>query len=115
MARVKRGKIKTKKREKILKLTKGFRSPYSTKKKFAKEALLHAFKYAYIGRKQKKRNFRRLWQVRINAYLRNKGLKYSEFMNLLKTKNVALNRKVLSELAANYPEVFDKIIDFVKA
>ena len=110
MARIKRGKIKTKKRRKILKLTKGFRQPYSTKKKFAKEALLHAYKYAYINRKQKKRNFRKLWQVRINAALRGKGLKYSQFLHLLKEKNIGLNRKALSELAQNYPVVFEKII-----
>jgi large subunit ribosomal protein L20 len=115
MARVKRGKIKTKKRTKILKLTKGFRAPYSTKKKLAKEAILHKFKYAYIGRKQKKRNFHRLWQVRLNTYLRNRGLKYSEFIHSLKEKNVELNRKVLSELASSYPSVLDKIIDYVKA
>lgn len=115
MARVKRGVIKAKKRRKILKLVKGFRRPYGTKKKFAKEALLHAFKYAYIGRKQKKRNFRRLWQVRINAYLRSKGLKYSTFIHNLKEKNVQINRKVLSELAQRYPLVFDKILEEVKS
>ncbi len=113
MARVKRGVIKAKKRRKILKLTKGFRGHYRSKKKFAKEALLHAFKYAYIGRKQKKRNFRRLWQVRINAYLRNKGYKYSEFIHKLKEKNINLNRKVLSELAQKNPSVFDKVLESV--
>jgi len=114
MARVKRGVIKNKKRKKILKLAKGFRAPYSTKKKFAKEALLHAFKYAYIGRKQKKRNFRRLWQVRINAGVRPYGLNYSKFIHLLKQKNVNLNRKVLSEIAQNYPQIWEKIIEYVK-
>jgi len=114
MSRVKRGKIKAKKRRKILKLTEGFRTPYSTKKKFAKEAILHKFKYAYIGRKQKKRNFRRLWQVRLNAYLRNRRLKYSEFIHSLKEKNIELNRKVLGELALNYPNVLDKIIDYAR-
>jgi large subunit ribosomal protein L20 len=110
MARVKRGKIKIKKRRKILKLVKGFRRPYSTKKKFAKEAILHAYKYAYIGRKQKKRNFRKLWQVRINSVLREKGSKYSNFIHLMKEKNINLNRKVLAELAQNYPVVFEKIV-----
>jgi large subunit ribosomal protein L20 len=113
MARVKRGKIKLKRREKILRLVKGFRKPYSTKKKFAKEAILHAYKYAYIGRKQKKRNFRRLWQVRINAALKEKGLKYNNFLHLMKEKNINLNRKVLSELAQNYPLIFEKIISEV--
>jgi large subunit ribosomal protein L20 len=113
MARVKRGKIKLKRREKILRLVKGFRKPYSTKKKFAKEAILHAYKYAYIGRKQKKRNFRRLWQVRINSVLREKGLKYSKFIHLMKEKNIDLNRKVLAELAQNYPVIFEKIVSEV--
>jgi len=113
MARVKRGKIKIKKRRKILKLVKGFRRPYSTKKKFAKEAILHAYKYAYIGRKQKKRNFRKLWQTRINAALKEKGLKYSHFLHLMKEKNINLNRKVLAELAQNYPVIFEKIVSEV--
>lgn len=115
MARVKRGKIKAKKRRKILRLVKGFRAPYGTKKKFAKEAILHAFKYAYIGRKQKKRNFRRLWQVRINAALRPLGLKYSTFIHSLKEKNINLNRKTLSELALNYPNIFEKLVNQVKS
>lgn len=114
MVRIKRGKIKLKKRRKILKLAKGFRAPYSTKEKFAKEALLHAFKYAYIGRKEKKRNFRRLWQVRLNAALRPLGLKYSSFIHSLKEKNINLNRKVLSELSLQYPSVFEKIVSYLK-
>jgi large subunit ribosomal protein L20 len=113
MARVKRGKIKVKKRREIFRLVKGFRRPYSTKKKFAKEAILHAYKYAYIGRKQKKRNLRKLWQIRINSALRAKGLKYSDFIRLIKKKNIDLNRKVLSELAQNYPAVFEKIVSEV--
>lgn len=114
MARVKRGKIKLKKRRKILKLTKGFRAPYSAKEKFAKEALLHAFKYAYFGRKEKKRNFRRLWQVRLNAALRPLGFKYSSFVHTLKEKNINLNRKVLSELALQHPSLFEKVINYLK-
>jgi len=113
MTRVKRGKIKIKRKRKILRLVKGFRRPYSTKKKFAKEAILHADKYAYIGRKQKKRNFRRLWQTRINSALKEKGLKYSHFIHLMKEKNINLNRKVLSELAQNYPVIFEKIVSEV--
>jgi large subunit ribosomal protein L20 len=113
MTRVKRGKIKTKKRRKILRLVKGFRRPYSTKKRFAKEAILHAYKYAYLGRKQKKRNFRRLWQVRIKAVLNAKGLKYNDFIHSMKEKNVELNRKVLAELAQNYPAIFEKVVSEV--
>jgi large subunit ribosomal protein L20 len=114
MARVKRGTIKAKKRKKILKLTKGFRRPFGNKKKFAKEALLHAFKYSYIGRKQKKRTMRRLWQVRLNAYLRSKNLKYSQFINQLKSNNIDLNRKVLAELVQRYPQVSDRILNLFK-
>lgn len=114
MPRVKRGKIKLKKRRKILKLTKGFRAPYSTKEKFAKEALLHAFKHAYIGRKEKKRNFRRLWQVRLGAALKPLGLKYSTFIHSLKEKNISINRKTLSELALNYPSIFEKFVNHIK-
>jgi len=113
MARVKRGKIKTKKRRKILKLVKGFRRPYRTKKRSAKEAILHAYKYAYIGRKQKKRNFRRLWQVKINAALKERGLRYNDFIHSIKEKNIDLDRKVLAEIAQNYPVIFEKIINEV--
>jgi len=115
MPRVKRGKNKNKKRKKILSLVKGFRAPYSKKKKFAKEAILHAYKYAYQDRKKKKRVFRRLWQIRINAALRERGLKYSTFIHDLKNKNFELNRKVLSEIAKDYPLVFDKIVEAVKS
>lgn len=114
MARVKRGIIKTKKRKKLLKLTKGFRKPFGNKKKLAKEALLHAFKYAYLGRKQKKRVMRRLWQVRLNAYLRANNLKYSEFINQLKTNKIELDRKVLSELFQKYPQVSEKLLASLK-
>ncbi|MCS7200578.1 MAG: 50S ribosomal protein L20 [Patescibacteria group bacterium] len=114
MARVKRGIIKSKKRKKTLKLTKGFRRPFSNKKRLAKEAILHAFKYSYIGRKQKKRVMRRLWQVRLNAYLRNHSMKYSQFIHQLKLNNIELNRKVLSELVQRYPEVSDKILTSLK-
>lgn len=114
MARVKRGKIKTKKRKKLLKLAKGYRWQRKSKEKFAKEAILHAFKHAYEGRKKKKRDFRRLWQVRINAFLRAKGLKYSTFMKKLKDNNIKLNRKILAELSANYPNIMEEIVNYVK-
>lgn len=114
MSRVKRGKIKTKKRRKLLKLTKGFRKPFGNKKKFAKEALLHAFKYAYIGRKQKKRMARRIWQVRLNAFLRSNNIKYSQFINRLKKNKIELDRKVLSELVQKYPQVSEKLLTAIK-
>ncbi len=114
MARIKRGVIKHKKREKLLRLTKGFRWGRKSKKRAAKEALLHAFTHAFRGRKEKKRNFRQLWNVKINAALRTEGLKYSEFINLLKKKDIKLNRKVLADLAEHEPQVFKKIIESVK-
>jgi large subunit ribosomal protein L20 len=115
MARVKRGKIKTKKRRKLLKLAKGYMRGRKKLKKKAKEAILHAFKHAYEGRKQKKRDFRRLWQVRINAALRPLGEKYSQFIHNLKKKEISLNRKVLSELAKDYPELFKRLVLEVKS
>ncbi|MGC8981682.1 MAG: 50S ribosomal protein L20 [Minisyncoccia bacterium] len=113
MARVKRGKLKTKKRKKLLKLAKGFKWGRKSKEKFAKEAVLHAFKHSYEGRKKKKRDMRRLWQVRINGYLREKGIKYSEFIKRLKDNKINLNRKVLAEII-NYPEIFDKILEAIR-
>ncbi len=114
MTRVKRGKIATKKRRKILRYTKGYKWGRKSKERAAKEALLHAWTHAFRGRKEKKRNFRRLWQVKINASLRTEGLKYSHFIKALKDKNIKLDRKILADLAQNEPEVFKKIIDFVK-
>ncbi len=114
MARVKRGKIKTKKRKKLLRLVKGYKWGRKSKERAAKEAILHAFKHAYEGRKQKKRDFRRLWNIRINALVRQYGLKYSQFIHLLKNKNIELNRKVISELGINYPSIFEKLVEFVK-
>ncbi|MBI4033977.1 MAG: 50S ribosomal protein L20 [Candidatus Brennerbacteria bacterium] len=114
MARVKRGKVATKKRKRILKYTKGFRWGRKSKERAAKEALLHAWTHAFRGRKEKKRVYRGLWNVKINAALRNNGFKYSSFINALKKKNVKLDRKVLADIAENKPEVFKKIINFVK-
>lgn len=79
------------------------------------EAILHAWDDAYRGRKEKKRNFRRLWNVRINAALREKELTYSKFVNILKQKNITLDRKILSELAATQPEIFSQIVETATA
>lgn len=111
MTRVKRGVISRKKREKILKYTKGFRWDRKTKERAAREALLHAWTNAYHGRKEKKRNFRQLWQVQINAATRQKNLSYSKFIAGLKENNIKLNRKVLSELAKTQPAIFEKIVE----
>jgi large subunit ribosomal protein L20 len=114
MVRVKRGKIAKKRRKHLLKYTKGFRWGRKSKYRLAKEALLHAFKYAYRDRRAKKRAFRALWQTKISAFLKNFDLSYSKFINLLKKKKIELNRKILAELAQNHPQIFEKIIKKVK-
>lgn len=114
MPRVKRGKIAHKKREKILRQTKGFRWNRKSKERAAKEALLHSWSNAFIGRKKKKREFRALWNVRINAGARQNGMKYSDFIHALSKKGVGLNRKVLSDMAKDEPEVFKKIVEFAR-
>ncbi|RME57773.1 50S ribosomal protein L20 [Candidatus Parcubacteria bacterium] len=110
MPRVKRGTLAHKKRERILKLTKGFRWGRKSKERAAKEALLHALSHAFRGRKEKKRVARRLWQVKINAAAREHGIPYRSFIHLLKKENILLNRKMLAELAEQFPLVFEKII-----
>ncbi len=114
MPRVKRGTTASKRRKNILQHTKGFRWGRKSKFKQAKEALMHAWTYAFRDRRTKKRNFRRLWQLRINSACRQEGLRYSEFINFLKKKNIELDRKVLSQLAENNPEAFKKIVESVK-
>lgn len=111
MVRVKRGTTKQKKREKLLKYTKGFRWGRKSKKRAAKEAILHKFTHQFRGRKEKKRNFRTSWQTKINIFLRERGLKYSSFIHLLKEKNIKLNRKMLADLAENHPEAMKKILE----
>lgn len=114
MSRVKRGTTAHKKRERLLKMTKGYRWGRKSKERAAQEAVLHAWSRAFKGRKEKKRVYRTLWNVQINAALRAHGMKYSAFINALKKKNVKLDRKILADLAANEPKVFEKIINFVK-
>lgn len=114
MTRVKRGKIATRKRRKILKYTKGFRWGRKSKERAAKEALLHAWDHAFHGRKERKRNFRNLWTVKINAASRQNGIKYSHLVAALKKNKVALDRKILAELAQHEPKVFQKVVEKVK-
>src|SRR3989304_633057 len=99
MARVKRGKTTRKRHKKLLKATKGYRGLRRSSVKKAREALLKAGAYAYRDRKARKREFRRLWNIRISAALAQKGIRYSEFMGKLNEKNIELNRKMLSEIA----------------
>ena len=114
MSRIKRGRVRTRKRKSFLKLTKGYRWGRKNKIKLAKTAILKAGQHAYRGRKEKKRNFRRLWQVQINAAVRPFGLSYSKFINKLKKSKIELDRKILADLANNQPKIFAKIIEKVK-
>lgn len=110
MPRVKRGVIAHKKREKVLKRTKGFRWGRKSKERAAKEALLHAESRMFRGRKEKKRNMRSLWTVRLNAAARSEGTTYSKLIAALKAKNIKLDRKILSDLAQHEPKVLAEII-----
>lgn len=114
MPRVKRGKTGHKRRKKVLQRTKGFRWGRKNKYKQAKEALMHAWSYAYRDRRNKKRDKRALWQTQINAACRAEGISYSKFINQLKKKNIELDRKILAELANKNPEIFKQIIEKAK-
>jgi len=110
MTRVKRGAAARKKRGRILRYTKGFRWSRKSKERAAKEALLHAWSHAFRGRKEKKRDFRALWQTKINAALRQQGFIYSRFVNALKKANIKLDRKILADLAEKEPLVFQWLV-----
>jgi len=110
MPRVKRGTTSLKRRRKILTQVKGYRFGRSTKERQAKEAIAHAGIHAFAHRRAKKRDFRGLWQIQINAAVRNLGLSYSKFMGALEKKKIKLNRKILAELAEKDPQTFEKII-----
>lgn len=103
-----------KRRRKILSQVKGYRLGRSKKKRMAIEAIHHAHLHAFAHRKDKKNDFRRLWTTRLNAGLKMAGLKYSVFMNVLKKKNVAINRKMLATLAGERPEVFERLLEKVR-
>ena len=114
MARVKRGIIKNKRRKNILSMTKGYRMNRRNKEASAIEAIMHAGANAFEHRRDKKGDFRRLWNVRINAMLRENGSTYSRFIDALNKKNVRVDRKILSELAQENPETFKRIMEKVK-
>lgn len=114
MTRVKRGNVARKRRKKILKLARGFRGAHSTLFRTAKQQVLKALKYSYIGRKNKKRVYRSLWIIRINAAVRNYNMTYSDFIHALKKMNIGLNRKSLAQLAILDNSAFSKIINLVK-
>jgi len=112
MTRVK--SVAARRHKKIKDLAKGFKNARSRRLKVAKEAVLHAGQYAFEGRKNKKRNLRSLWIIRLNAALRENGLSYSKFIPMLKKAKIELDRKILSDIAANDPESFKKIISSLK-
>ena len=115
MPRAKRGNKRTEKRKKILDLAKGYRGTKSKLYRSAKESVERGLKFAYTGRKLKKRDFRSLWIVRIGAAARLNGLNYSQFMHGLKVAGIELDRKVLADLAANQPEAFADLAGQVKS
>lgn len=114
MARVKRGVAANKRRKNLLKLAKGFRWGRSKRYRAAKEAVMKAGKYAYRDRRAKKRTMRSLWIKRLNNALRLHDTKYSVFMNILSKKESALDRKVLSQMAIEDPEVFEQLVKKVQ-
>ena len=115
MARIKGGLNAKKKHNRVLKLAKGFRGARSKQYRTAKQAVMRALASSYAGRKENKRQFRRLWIARINAAARMNGLSYSKFMYGLKLANIDINRKMLSEIAIADPEGFKNLVDAAKA
>lgn len=115
MARIKGALATRKRRKKILKLAKGYYGAKSKLFKTAKEAVMKSGQYAYIGRRQKKRDFRRLWITRISAAAKMNGMNYSTFMNGLKKAGISLNRKMLAELAVSDAAAFTALVEKAKA
>jgi len=114
MPRVKRGTTANKRRNNLLKHAKGFMWTRKSKYRQAKEALLHAWSFQFADRKKKKRDFRRLWQIKIKAAARENGLSYGKLIDRLTKSKVALDRKILANLGQHEPEVFKKIVETVK-
>lgn len=114
MTRIKRGVIKRKKHKKVLKETKGYYGSHSRSYRLAKEELFKSLSYSYRDRKNRKRTFRELWIIRINAAARSNGISYNEFINGLKLSNIEINRKMLSEIAVNDPGAFRKLAEMAK-
>jgi large subunit ribosomal protein L20 len=114
MARVKRGNRRVQRRKKYLRLAKGYLGAKGKLHRYAKEAVERALKFAYVGRKVRKRDFRRLWIIRINAAARSHGLSYSQFMHGLKLADIRLDRKLLADLAVNDATAFAELASLVK-
>ncbi len=113
MVRVKRGTISNKTRKNVLKQVKGYRFNRSNKEREARVAIAHAGNHAFAHRRKKKNDFRRLFTIRINAALRMLGFSYSKFIDKLKKQNIDLDRKVLSQIAQENPETFERIVSQV--
>ncbi|MBI4132472.1 MAG: 50S ribosomal protein L20 [Candidatus Sungbacteria bacterium] len=114
MTRVKRGIIAHKRREKLLRYAKGFKWGRKSKERMAREALLHAWSHQFRDRKRKKREFRRLWNIKINAGVRQENMSYSRFIAALKARGIELDRKTLAMLAEQHPQVFARIVEMVR-
>ena len=110
MARVKTAIITRKKHKKVLKMAKGYYGAKSTRFRMAKQAVMKSLQYAYVGRKLKKRDFRKLWISRINAGARANGVNYSTLINGMKKANINVNRKMLAEMAVNDPKAFTELV-----
>lgn len=114
MPRVKRGTQHTKRRNSLLSKVKGYRWGRKSKIRLARPAFLKAGVHAYVDRRRKKRDFRRLWNTNINAAARMHGISYSQLMHALKEAGITLDRKILATIAAKYPNVFGKIVEIAK-
>lgn len=115
MSRTKTGTVKRRRHNKVLKAARGFKQARSSRYKTAKEAVLHSGQYAYEGRKNRKREMRSLWIVRLNAAVREHGMSYSRFIAGLKAANINLDRKILSDIAIRDPQTFSEIVSKVKS
>ena len=113
MVRVKRGNIARKRRKKVLKYTKGFFGSNSTTFRIANQQVLKSLRYAYIGRKNKKRILRQLWIIRINAAAKKHGVNYSKFIYKIKQSQILLNRKMLAQLAILDPKAFSVLVSII--
>jgi large subunit ribosomal protein L20 len=114
MTRVKRGNVARKRRNKILKLAKGFRGSHSTIFRTANQQVMKALRNAYRDRRKKKGDFRRLWITRINAAAREQGISYSQLSGKMKAAGIGLNRKMLAQLAILDPQAFNKVVEIAK-
>lgn len=114
MARIKAGKTTRARHKKVIKQAKGYFGRKGTNYKIANQAVMKSGVYAYFGRKRRKREFRKLWIIRINAAARQNGIKYSELINGLKVKNIQINRKMLAEMAVKDEKAFAKLVEEIK-